>query len=229
MSFSAKGSVHTARSVDEMIAAEWSLEDLRVEELYADFGDPDDAGAAEDARLQAEASAREEQERLVRDAYARGVEEGRREGEQVEANRLKNAVRAAELALEEIRESEARWLENIEENICSLAVAIARQIIDHELRVDTAVVEKLIRRALDEFPVAQPVRIRIHPRDQAVIESSGPEGRLPPRIDGREVQWLPDPNVVQGGCLVEGRDRIIDGRVDTALERVYRRLTYAVS
>jgi hypothetical protein len=26
--------------------------------------------------------------------------------------------------------------------------------------------------------------------------------------------------------VVEGRERIVDGRVDTALERVYRRLTY---
>jgi hypothetical protein len=26
--------------------------------------------------------------------------------------------------------------------------------------------------------------------------------------------------------VVEGRERIIDGRVDAALERVYRRLTY---
>ena len=26
----------------------------------------------------------------------------------------------------------------------------------------------------------------------------------------------------RGGCLVEGRERIIDGRVDTSLERAYR-------
>jgi flagellar assembly protein FliH len=228
MSFSAKGSVHTARSVDEMVAAEWSLEDLRVEDLYADFAGGDDSAAQEDALARAAAEAREEQERLVREAYSRGLEEGRREGEQTEGNRLKNAVRAAELALQEVRENEERWVNSVEENICALAVAVARQVVDQELTSDPGLVEGLVRRALDEFPVGQPVRIRVHPRDQAVIESRGGDGRLPAAIGGREVQWLADANLVPGGCLVEGRDRIIDGRIDTALERVYRRLTYVV-
>lgn len=228
MSFSAKGAVHTARSVDEMVAAEWALEDLRVEDLYADFGGGSEAESQEEARLRAEAAAREEQERLVRESYSRGFEEGRREGEQAEVARLKNAVRAAEAALTEVRENEERWISSIEENICALAVAVARQILDHELQTDPAIVAGLVQRALDEFPVGQPVRIRVHPRDQAVLESRGSEGRLPSSMGGREVQWLADANLVPGGCLVEGRDRIIDGRVDTALERTYRRLTYAV-
>lgn len=228
MSFSARGSLHTARSVDEMVAAEWSLEDLRIEDLYADLGGGAESVSDEEARLRAEAEAREEQERLVRDAYSRGFEEGRREGEQTEATRLKNAVRAAEAALAEVHENEERWINSIEENICALAVAVARQIVDQELKGDPALVADLVQRALDEFPVGQPVRIRIHPRDQAVIESRGSEGRMPSAMGGREVQWLADANLVPGGCLVEGRDRIIDGRIDTALERVYRRLTYAV-
>lgn len=231
MSFSAKGSVHTARSVDEMIAAEWSLEDLRVEELYSDFGadvaDPAIAAAEEGAR--AEAAAREEQDRLIREAYNRGLEEGRREGEQTEAVRLKNAVRAAECALEEVRENEAHWLASIEENICALAVAVAKHVVDREVETESAMVDRVVRRALEEFPVNQPVRIRIHPRDQAVIESLSGDGRLPSAVEGREAQWIADVNVMPGGCLVEGRDRIIDGRVDTALLRVYRRLTYALT
>src|SRR5690606_3496066 len=133
-----------------------------------------------------------------------------------EAQRLKNAVRAAESALEEVRENEERWGNSIEENICALAVAIARQIVDHELASEPKLVQGLVRRALEEFPVGDPVRIRMHPRDQAVIESRGGVGRLPSSLGGREVQWLADANVIPGGCLVEGRDRIIDGRVDTA-------------
>jgi flagellar biosynthesis/type III secretory pathway protein FliH len=40
----------------------------------------------------------------------------------------------------------------------------------------------------------------------------------------REATWLADPRVSRGGCLIEGRDRIVDGRVDTALERAYRHM-----
>jgi flagellar biosynthesis/type III secretory pathway protein FliH len=38
----------------------------------------------------------------------------------------------------------------------------------------------------------------------------------------RALRWIGDSNVERGGCLTEGRERIIDGRVDTALERAYR-------
>ena len=227
MSFSARGSIHAARSVDEMVAAEWSLEDLRIVELYPEMGSRAERELAEAARANAEAEMRHEQERLLKEAHARGVEEGRREGELAEGNRLKNALRATEQALADLRENEERWLASIEENICALSVAIARQIIDHELHMEPAAVETLVRRALGEFPIDQPVRIRLHPRDQAVIESRSPQQRLPATLEGRETQWIADANLVQGGCVVEGRDRIIDGRIDTALERVYRRLTYA--
>ena len=40
----------------------------------------------------------------------------------------------------------------------------------------------------------------------------------------RDTTWVADPRVSRGGCLIEGRDRIVDGRVDAALERAYRRM-----
>ena len=45
-----------------------------------------------------------------------------------------------------------------------------------------------------------------------------------PITGSRDASWLADPRLARGGCLVEGRDRIVDGRVDTALERAYQRM-----
>ena len=42
---------------------------------------------------------------------------------------------------------------------------------------------------------------------------------------GREARWIADEDVVPGGCIVEGPDRIVDGRVDQALERIFWELT----
>lgn len=39
--------------------------------------------------------------------------------------------------------------------------------------------------------------------------------------------WVADARVSRGGCMVEGRERIVDGRIETALERVYRRLVHS--
>jgi flagellar biosynthesis/type III secretory pathway protein FliH len=43
-------------------------------------------------------------------------------------------------------------------------------------------------------------------------------------VGRRELRWTPDARVARGGVLAEGRERIVDGRVDSALERMYRAL-----
>lgn len=182
---------------------------------------------AEQARLDAEQRAAEEQEERVRDAYRRGYEEGRAEGEMAEGARLRNAVAAAEEALDGLRSGEMRWTGTIEENICALAVAVARHVIGRELREDAKPVLDLVRDALAEFPIDQPIRIRLSPGDLlAIRQMEDGEDRLAAFTQDREARWVGDSQVAPGGCVVEGRERIVDGRVDTALERIYRRLTY---
>lgn len=161
------------------------------------------------------------------DAYALGFEEGRHEGEVAEQARLSTARRAAEAALDIIRANEERWTDSIDENIIALSTAVARHIVDRELALDSTIVAQLVSRALTVFPIDQPVRIRVNPSDLILLEGYGAtaleerDGASP-----RAAYWVADPRVAPGGCVVEGRDRIVDGRVDTALERVYRRLAH---
>lgn len=174
------------------------------------------------------AAAPDPHEAMIAEAYAQGFDDGRLEGEQGEQARLRSAVAAAQEALDAIRDGEQRWTGTIEENICALAIAIARQVIGREVATERAIVADLVRRAVSEFGVERQVRVRVHPQDLALLTGHGADDddhadRL---AAGRELRWVPDVGVGRGSCVVEGRERIIDGRVDAALERVYRRLTY---
>lgn len=232
--------------VEEIAFAQWALADLN-EELPAETAQEagfepaaqphseaealqraeDEALWREQERLEAEQRAAEEQERQIEAAYQRGYEEGRREGEVAEGARLRTAVAAAEEALDGLRSGEMRWTGTIEENICALAVAVARHVIGRELREDAMPVLQLVRNALAEFPIDQPIRIRLSPGDLlAIRQLEDGEDRLASFTQDREARWVSDSQVAPGGCVVEGRERIVDGRVDTALERIYRRLTY---
>ncbi|MFI5309604.1 MAG: FliH/SctL family protein [Gemmatimonadales bacterium] len=166
-------------------------------------------------------------ERELADSFALGFEQGRHEGTNSEAARLRFAVRATTDALQVIEVNEGHWRGTIEENIAALSVAVARHIVDREIKTDRDVVLRLVRRALAEFRLDQSVRIRLNPNDLALIEEHDEQALVMP-IGGpaRDAHWISDPRIAAGGCSVEGRDRIIDGRVDTALERAYRRLTY---
>jgi flagellar assembly protein FliH len=181
-------------------AAEWGRE---IKEAY-------ESGVAE-GRAQGRAEGREE-----------GIAEGRRE----EGRRLSTVIRALEEALFLVRMAEEHRLSVVEENLSALAVAIARQIIGRELRGDADAIADMVRRALVEFPIDQPLRVRLSPQDLSTIASlSTRSGDAVPIAPGRDLRWLADPLLEPGSCVVEGKERIVDGRADRALERIYRRLT----
>jgi flagellar biosynthesis/type III secretory pathway protein FliH len=161
----------------------------------------------------------EEKARLIDEGYARGLADG-------EAKARIAAQASLEQALTVVRDISTQLSEVasiapavLEENVAALAVIVARQIIGREVALDKDVVAHLVRRALTEFPVDQSVRIRVNPVDLAMLGSA--EAVMTGK---RDASWKADPRIARGGCLVEGRERIVDGRVDTALERAYRRM-----
>jgi flagellar biosynthesis/type III secretory pathway protein FliH len=162
----------------------------------------------------------------VSDAYALGFEEGRREGELAEQARFRTCLRSVTDALDVIRSSEERWNGALEENIGALACAIARHIVDREIASDFELVSRLVKRAVSEFRIDQSVRVRVNPNDLAIIEANEEIVEPGTGEPARDVHWIGDPRIASGGCVVEGRERIVDGRVDTALERAYRRIAY---
>ncbi|MEO6778102.1 MAG: FliH/SctL family protein, partial [Gemmatimonadaceae bacterium] len=140
--------------------------------------------------------------------------------------RLRNAVAAAETALDTIRANELKWQECVTENVTALALTVARHIVGRELSSDATAVADLVKRALAEFPIDQPMRVRINPDDLSMLSlPSADGGDALPIAPNRDVRWLADLRIQPGGCVVEGRERIVDGRIDTALERLYRKLS----
>lgn len=187
---------------------------------------PDDQGdSVEVAEALAAAQARQAE---LDAAYLRGMEQGREQGEAAERARLRGAMMAAESALDDVGAGESRWLTNVEENIAAIAVAVAHQLITREVTTASDVIVEIVTRAVQEFALDQPLSIRVNPGDLAALLSAeragGDEQTAITR--GRETRWVSDARIESGGCVVEGRERIVDGRVDTALERLYRRLSH---
>lgn len=175
---------------------------------------------------EAEERLRGEHERMMEEIRATAYEEGRAAGELTERERISTAVAAAEAALDSVRENEAKWQECVSENIAALSVTIARHVVGCEISSNPAGIADLVRRALTEFPIDQAMRVRVNPHDLSLLALPLPQGGDAIVIaPNRDVRWMADSRIQPGGCVVEGRERIIDGRVDTALERLYRQLT----
>jgi flagellar assembly protein FliH len=207
----------SSRARPAAVPVHWALEDL--------------AGAGGAVHLAASPEDRVpvvDIEEVEHQAYARGYQDGQLAGVQAEAARMRAALSAMDDALLRLQGEAEAWVGNARENVCAIAIAVARQVLMREIEGDPSMVAALATRALTEIPVDQPVIVRMHPDDLRVLESLPDEAgtsRASLNGDRSQVQWVADPRVARGGCLLEGRDRIIDGRIDTGLERLYRRLT----
>ena len=203
-----------------MRAIAWSLDEFAVADGFGAFTPADTRGpqTADDIEADVQARLAVERSRAEAAAYSRGRADGERAARAGVDEEIASAMALLSDALHIVQLHESRWVSNAEENIAALAVMVARHIVQREVHADPSFVRDVVQSAMMQYPLDQEITIRINPDDLTAcrlsIEAAGQ----------REIRWISDASILRGGCLMEGRERIIDGRVDTALERAYRSL-----
>ena len=200
-------------------ASAWTLNELALPTKATSFVDDAVVEAVDPAMFAAEQAA--ERAALIDEHYARGLVDGERKAAAAAAAQINEIRSLVATATDKLAEAANVAPGALEENIATLAVIVARHIVQREVSLDREVIADLVRRSLTEFPIDHAVRIRVNPMDLALLTMNGDKA---PITGKNEVSWLADKRISRGGCLIEGRDRIVDGRVDTALERAYRRM-----
>lgn len=160
--------------------------------------------------------------RALEDAYQNGFAEGVDSAQSAARSELRDAVQAALRVAQEVQENREAWHARLVENLAVIAAGIAGSVIGRAHEEDPTLFRELAEKAVSEFPADEALRIRLNPHDRAAL-NDGDE------LDGvlaqRAIRWIPDEDIVRGGCVVEGPDRIVDARVDEALVRVIGALT----
>lgn len=202
----------------------WALDEFEMPDIFEvpmqrELQPHVEAHASTEPAVEQIITSPQELARIEAAAYAHGRADGEKLAWGELLPRIETVADALASALEDVRLHQQRWTSNAEENLAVLAVAVARQLIAREVETDAGIVAGLVQRALAQFPLEQQVSVRLHPDDvDSCTELLQPsEGNK-----FHEIRWISDAQVHRGGCMVEGRERIVDGRVDTALERVYR-------
>lgn len=196
------------------VAASWS---------WSDFTAGVGARPSTQAPRTAE-QAEEARQAELRAAYQQGLQKGRAEGEAEAMEQLATVLSAVNGAACKVRDAAEPWTRAAGDNVLGLALAVARRIVDRELDGDAETYARLVRNALDRFPVDQEVRIRLNPSDLALLSRPSGEGEGL-EIEGvRKVRWIPDAGLKPGDVILEGPERVVDGSVDRALERIYYEL-----
>lgn len=153
------------------------------------------------------------------EAYAKGLEAGRKAGEQ-EARKRMEQVTSIEAILNALAKPLQQLDREVETQLVSLAFAVAKQVVRRELRIDPAQVIAVVRDTVGLLPLAQRnVRVHLHPEDARLIRE-----RLAEPQSERAWSIIEDPVMSRGGCRVTTDTSQIDARLETRLAAVFAHL-----
>ena len=155
-------------------------------------------------------------------AYARGLEDGRRQAQAEAQRNLDQAVDRFRAMAESLEGAQAGFMSELEDNLHVLALAVGRHLLQRDVAADPSIVRELVRQSLAALPVGAQAVIHVNPADYAAIEMHLGLPATDPRLG--ELHWVSDPVVEQGGCLVEAPNWVQDALVETGLRELYRTL-----
>ncbi len=144
-----------------------------------------------------------------REAFEQGLAEGRQAGRaEVQAQVDRLAGMFYDLARPfDVLDQE------VERELLTLAMALARQIVRRELKTDPTQIIGIIREAIAALPVAtRDVRVHLHPEDASVVKQ-----HLAPTENERAWTIIEDPVMARGGCQITTNTSRIDARLETRL------------
>jgi flagellar assembly protein FliH len=157
---------------------------------------------------------------LQAEAYKEAFEQGLAEGREAGRGEVRAQVeRLAGMFYDLAKPFEVLDAE-VERELLTLAMALARQIVRRELKTDPTQIIGIIREAIAALPVAaREVRVNLHPEDAAVMRAN-----LAPTESERAWTLVEDPVMARGGCLITTTTSRIDARLETRLGAILSEL-----
>ena len=168
----------------------------------------------------------EEVEAVRQDAYNEGFSTGEKDGfhagqlraaQEAEAE-LKPRLRALESLMQQLFDPISAQDQAIEHMLLDLVCMISKEVIQRELKIDSAQIGRALREAMKLLPLDDgQVRIHVNPQDFAAIRDLR---------DRHEENWriLEDDDLLPGGCRVETLHSQIDASIETRMHTLVQQL-----
>jgi flagellar assembly protein FliH len=155
---------------------------------------------------------REAVDALYRKAEADGIAAGKAQFD-AQTVQLQERVARLDAMLQVLSRPLSELDSEVEKQLVTLALTVARHIVRRELRIDPTQVVGIIRNTVSLLPVsARDVRVHLHPEDATVVRE-----RLAQPHAERAWTIVEDPIMMRGGCRVTTDHSQIDARLDTRL------------
>jgi len=155
----------------------------------------------------------------VEKSYNQGYQEGKASGLAEVNTRDEQITQLINNVLTEFDKSSAKFFEEIERVAIDMSVHLAQKIIGEAVNKVPDIVKTNVDKCINLLAGAGTVEIKINPIDYETIKAYLPS--MDKKFENRYTFVLePDQNISRGGCLVEFEGSVIDGRVETQLDKI---------
>lgn len=174
-------------------------------------------------------SAQDEAARILEEAenYAAEVRrEAETDAENLRAEAYRSgtdkAVAEFEQTLLDVREIRERVWRETEQDLLRLSIRLTEKILGREIKSDKTAVADIVATALQNARQQEKLTVRVNPADLPVIEEEMENFSRSGRT--QYMDFVADPRVSEGGCLIESEVGTIDARLETQLRVLERAL-----
>lgn len=181
-----------------------------------------EAGAAVDLNV-LKASLAKEVQRASQQAYAEGLAEGLaegiRKGKALHQQENRQPIESLGVLLTEVANIKQKILEQAEQQVLELSLAVAEKIIHLEVTTNREVIQGLLKEAIRHIADRDNMKIRIHPQDFRYMMEI--KSDFMKTIDGiKNVVFEQDDAIARGGALIETLYGEVDARIDQQYQEV---------
>lgn len=159
-------------------------------------------------------------ESQLRQAHARGIEEGTKAGREAATVELQPVMDRLLRSCSEVAGLRARIRKETEGDIVSLTVAIARRVLRRELSVDPEAIHGVVKAALEKVQSKEICVIRTHPEHVPGVRKYFEKAGL-----SAGIEIVADASLQPGGLVVETKRGNVDASVETQLKEIERGFT----
>ena len=154
-------------------------------------------------------------EKMLRDAYQKGLADGLRQAEQSKTFRAADALARAVAQLQAQFSPAAEQTRRAE--ILELSLAIARRVVMGEMKTNPAVVAEIVSALLSEADGRKVFAVRLNPADVERLKQS-PDALA--RLEKAKIALHAAPEIKPGGVILETGFGKLDARLETRLDEM---------
>jgi flagellar assembly protein FliH len=167
-----------------------------------------------------------EKEQRIRDldkmeeqAYTAGYEDGAKAGFENGLEKADELLRRLESLICGLETVRAEYHEKLEQEMLDLIIRIAEKVIHAEIRSEEGTRTSILEAGLRKLKDSEKFLVRISPADLKAVEAVLPSLKEQNGIVGK-VTLQEDPEVSEGGCVLESDQCEVDGRIEVTLRAI---------